>query len=238
MQFDRLKRRHFIALLGGAAAWPVAAQAQQGERVRRIGVLTGTAESDPEYGVSIGQFVQALASLGWIEGRNIQIDHRYAAGDVERMHAFAKELVGMIPDVLFTTSTPTSVALSRETTSIPIVFAQVSDPIGEGLVASFARPGGHMTGLTNFEPSMGASGWRFLGRSLPPLVAPRYCSIRRHLRAAGRIIRVRSRPLPRRSAYRRSRCLCMRSETWNLRLNHSPAIGTVVSLSCLTLSMS
>jgi putative tryptophan/tyrosine transport system substrate-binding protein len=165
-----MKRREFITLFGGAAAWPLAAHAQQAERMRRIGVLTVNAENDPEYQASIAQFGQGLASLGWTEGRNIQIDHRYAAGDVQRMHAFAKELVGLAPDVLFTSSTPTSVALWRETRGIPIVFAQVSDPIGEGFVASLARPGGHMTGLTNFEPSMGGK-WLDILREIAPAVS-------------------------------------------------------------------
>jgi ABC-type uncharacterized transport system substrate-binding protein len=165
-----MKRRQFITLLSGAAAaWPLAARAQQ-ERMRRIGVLTVNAENDPEYRASIAQFVQGLASLGWTEGRNIQIDHRCAAGDVQRMHAFAKELVGLAPDVLFTSSTPTSVALWRETRVIPIVFAQVSDPIGEGFVAGLARPGGHMTGLTNFEPSMGGK-WLDILREIAPAVS-------------------------------------------------------------------
>ncbi|MET0707230.1 MAG: ABC transporter substrate-binding protein [Tardiphaga sp.] len=165
-----MKRRAFITLIGSAATWPLAAGAQQAERVRRIGVLTVNAENDPEYRASIAQFVQALASLGWTEGGNIQIEHRYAAGDVGRMHAFAKDLVSLAPDVLFTSSTPASVAVWRETRSIPIVFAQVSDPIGEGLIASLARPGGgHMTGLTNFEPSIGGK-WLDILREMAPTV--------------------------------------------------------------------
>ena len=144
--------------------------AQQPERMRRIGVLTSNAENDPEYRASIAEFVQALASRGWTEGRNIQIEHRYAAGNAERMHAFAKELVSVAPDVLFTSSTPTSVALWQETKSIPIVFAQVSDPIGEGFIASLARPGGHITGLTNFEPSMGGK-WLEIVRDIAPAVS-------------------------------------------------------------------
>jgi putative tryptophan/tyrosine transport system substrate-binding protein len=165
-----MRRREFVALIGVAAAWPIAARAQQGERMRRIGVLTINAEDDPEYRASIAQFVQGLASFGWTEERNIQIDRRYAAGDVERMRVFAKELVGLAPDVLFTSSTPASVALWRETKSIPTVFAQVSDPIGEGFVASLARPGGHMTGLTNFEPSLGAK-WLEILREIAPAVS-------------------------------------------------------------------
>jgi putative ABC transport system substrate-binding protein len=165
-----MRRREFVTLIGVAAAWPIAARAQQGERMRRIGVLTINAEDDPEYRASIAQFVQGLASFGWTEERNIQIDRRYAAGDVERMRVFAKELVGLAPDVLFTSSTPASVALWRETKSIPTVFAQVSDPIGEGFVASLARPGGHMTGLTNFEPSLGAK-WLEILREIAPAVS-------------------------------------------------------------------
>ena len=233
-----MRRREFVTLIGVAAAWPIAARAQQGERMRRIGVLTINAEDDPEYRASIAQFVQGLASFGWTEERNIQIDRRYAAGDVERMHVFAKELVGLAPDVLFTSSTAASVALWRETKSIPTVFAQVSDPIGEGFVANLARPGGHMTGLTNFEPSLGESGWRFSERLLPPSAGSRSCSIRRPLLAAGRIIRVPSRLRQRRSACSRSRCLCMPSTTWNLRSNHSPAIRTVVLLFYPTVSVS
>jgi len=163
-----VKRRAFISLLGSAAAvWSLAARAQQSERMRRIGVLSLGFESDPDYRGAIAQFVHALASLGWTEGRNIQIDYRYAAGDIDRMHAFAKELVGVAPDVLFTASTPTSAAQTR---SIPIVFAQVSDPIGEGFVASLARPGGHMTGLTNFEPSMGGK-WLEILKEIAPAVS-------------------------------------------------------------------
>ena len=165
-----IRRREFITLLGGAAAaWPLAARAQ-GERVRRIGQLTLNSEDDPEYRHSIAQFVHGLASLGWKEGGNIQIDHRYAAGDVERMHSLAKELVSLAPDVIFSSSTPASLALRRATKSIPIVFAQVSDPIGEGFVASLARPGGHMTGLTNFEPSMGGK-WLEILREIAPGVS-------------------------------------------------------------------
>jgi putative tryptophan/tyrosine transport system substrate-binding protein len=158
-----MRRREFVTLIGVAAAWPIAAHAQRGERMRRIGVLTINAEDDPEYRASIAQFVQGLASFGWTEERNIQIDRRYAAGDVERMRVFAKEL-------LFTSSTPASVALWRETKSIPTVFAQVSDPIGEGFVASLARPGGHMTGLTNFEPSLGGK-WLEILREIAPAVS-------------------------------------------------------------------
>jgi putative tryptophan/tyrosine transport system substrate-binding protein len=165
-----MRRREFVTLIGVAAAWPIAARAQQGERMRRIGVLTINAEDDPECRASIAQFVQGLASFGWTEERNIQIDRRYAAGDVERMHVFAKDLVGLAPDVLFTSSTPASVALWRETKSIPTVFAQVSDPIGEGFVASLARPGGHMTGLTNFEPSLGGK-WLEILREIAPAVS-------------------------------------------------------------------
>ena len=153
-----MRRREFITLLGGAAAWPLAARAQQTERAKRIGVLTVSAESDPEWHASLRAFLEQLHELGWEDGRNLQLEYRWAAGDVERMRAFARELVGKSPDILFATSTPTLAVLRPETASIPIVFVQVSDPIGDGFVASFAKPGGNITGLTNFEPSMGGSG--------------------------------------------------------------------------------
>ena len=165
-----MRRREFITLIGGtAAAWPLAARAQQTERAKRIGVLTVSAESDPEWHASIREFLDQLHELGWKDGRNLQLEYRWAAGDVERMRAFARELVGKSPDILFATSTPTLAALRTETASIPIVFVQVSDPIGDGFVASFARPGGNITGLTNFEPSMGGK-WLEILKEIAPSV--------------------------------------------------------------------
>ena len=150
------RRREFITLLGGAAAaWPLVVRAQQPERVRRIGVLSMSAESDLEWRTSIKAFQHRLQELGWTDGRNVQLNYRGAAGNVERLNTLAKELADMALDLLLATSTPALAALQRMTDSVPIVFVQVSDPIGDGFVASLARPGGRITGLTNFEPTMG-----------------------------------------------------------------------------------
>jgi putative ABC transport system substrate-binding protein len=161
-------RREFITLLGGAAAaWPLAARAQLSERNRRIGVLIGTSETDPEASLRVGEFRQALAKLGWSEGRNVVIEFRFGAGDLNRIQAQAKELTGISPDVIVAESTPAAVALRRETAAVPIVFMQVANPIGSGLVASLARPGANLTGFTNFEPAIGGK-WLELLKEIAP----------------------------------------------------------------------
>src|SRR5262249_12045097 len=149
-----LRRREFITLFGGAAiAWPLAARAQQGERVRRVGVLSNFAESDLEAQSMVEALHQTLQELGWAEGRNIRIDTRWPIpADVESMQRLAKELVALQPDVILSQITPTTAALLQHTRTIPIIFATVSDPIGSGFVASFARPGGNVTGFTSIEP--------------------------------------------------------------------------------------
>jgi len=150
-----MKRREVIKLIGGAAAsWPLAVRAQQHDDVRRIGVLVNVAADDPEAQTSVAAFKQALQQLGWSEGRNLQIDFRGAAGDPERMQAFAKELVALQPHVILTRSTPVTAALLKQTRTIPIVFTVVSDPVGEHFVESLARPGGNATGFTNVEFSL------------------------------------------------------------------------------------
>jgi len=155
MQLD-LRRREFITLLSGAAAaWPLAARAQQGERVRRIGVLMTLNESDPEVRAWAAAFQEGLQKLGWVQDRNVRIDYRWGEGDPHRLQSHAAELVSMTPDVLLAAATPALVALQRETRSLPIVFAQVSDPVRLGFVASLARPGGNMTGFANFEYAIG-----------------------------------------------------------------------------------
>ena len=147
-------RREFITLLGGAAAaWPVAAGAQQAERMRRIGVLMVIAENDPEAQPRIAAFLAGLQAFGWKDGRNVRIDYRWAADDTDRMRAYATELIDTAPDVIFVSSTPALAALGTRT--IPIIFVGVPDPIGSGFVVSLARPGGNVTGITNFEFSMG-----------------------------------------------------------------------------------
>jgi putative tryptophan/tyrosine transport system substrate-binding protein len=141
-----MKRREFITLLGGAAAWPVAARAQQ-EGVRRIGVLTADAEDVAEVRARLAALREGLERLGWSEGRTVRIDYRFAANNPDRYRSLAKELVRLQPDVLFAHTTPIAVAFQRETRTIPIVFVSVSDPVGSGLVASLARRGGNLTGF-------------------------------------------------------------------------------------------
>jgi putative tryptophan/tyrosine transport system substrate-binding protein len=165
-----MQRREFITLLGGAAAWPLAARAQQLDVVRRIGVLTGFAESDREGQAFVAAFREGLQKLGWVEGRNIRIDYRWAALDTELMQRFAKELVALQPDLILTQSTPVAAAMLQQTHTIPIVFAIVADPIGSGFVASFPQPGGNITGFVTMEPTM-AGKWLELLKEIAPRVA-------------------------------------------------------------------
>ena len=147
-----MRRRDFITLLGGAAAmWPIAAGAQQSERIRRIGVLVATAEDDPDTKARLAALRQGLERRGWSEGRNVQLDYRFTAARSERIPAFAKELVGLQPDVILAHSTGAAAGLQREGRTIPIVFVNVSDPIGAGFIASMARPGGNLTGVLHLE---------------------------------------------------------------------------------------
>ena len=149
-----MKRRDFISLLGSAVtAWPLAARAQQPERVRRIGVLVGLAENDPEMKERLAGLRQGLEKFGWAEGSNLRIDYRFApAGTQARL--LARELVALQPDVIITASTPATAAMQAETSTIPIVFAGVADPIGSGFVASLSRPDGNLTGLLQYEESI------------------------------------------------------------------------------------
>jgi putative ABC transport system substrate-binding protein len=147
-----MKRREFITLLGGvAAAWPLAAQAQQAERVRHVAVLMSGARDDPEMLARLAAFRQELSSLGWAEGRNVSINTRFADGKPDQFSTLSKELVALRPDVIVAHSAPVAAALKRESRAIPIVFAYVSDPFGSELVTSLARPGGNLTGLLLYE---------------------------------------------------------------------------------------
>ena len=167
MQFDP-KRREFITLLGGAAAaWPLAARAQQPERMRRIGALMYLAADDPDSPALAAAFARGLQELGWIEGRNIQIDYRWGGGDLDRVRRYAAELVALAPDVILVTSGSALAALQNATRTVPIVFASVSDPVGAGYVASLARPGGNTTGFTLFEYSISGK-WLELLKQLAP----------------------------------------------------------------------
>src|SRR4029077_1283699 len=149
-----MNRREVIMLLGGAAAtWPLAARAQLPEGARHIGVLMGLAEDDPDTKARLSGLRQGLEKLGWVEGRNVRIDYRFAPAGA-RAQALAKELVALQPDVILSNASPATGALQRETSMIPIVFTAVSDPLDSGFIASLARPGGSVTGFLLFEASI------------------------------------------------------------------------------------
>ncbi len=165
-----MKRREFITLVGGAAAstaWPLSIRAQQPEQIRRIGVLMGYAESDPAVQSYVAAFRGALAKLGWTDGSNLRIGLRWGAADPDRIKTFAKELVDLRPDAILGTTTPVISALARETRTIPIVFASVADPIGDGFAASLAHPGGNITGFTGNDPTIGGK-WMALLKEIAP----------------------------------------------------------------------
>src|SRR6516164_6459077 len=150
-----MRRRESITLLGGAAAWPLAARAQQGGRVRRIGWLIPGGVNDPVGKAYVSAFTKALAGLGWTDGRNLRMDLRWYGDDINRLRALAQELVGLQPDIIVTFTTPPTAAVQRETRTIPIVFANAADPVASGIVARLDRPGGNVTGFAAMEPSMG-----------------------------------------------------------------------------------
>jgi putative ABC transport system substrate-binding protein len=164
-----MRRRDFITLLGGAAAWPVAARAQQGDRVRRFGVLMPFEENDPVSKRRLSVFTQALADLGWTDGRNMRMDLRWGGGDINRIQALAQEVASLQPDIILASSTPVTVALQRETLTIPIVFAGVADPVASGIVARLDRPNGNITGFADFESPMGGRWLELLSEIAPDL---------------------------------------------------------------------
>jgi putative ABC transport system substrate-binding protein len=162
-----MRRREFITLLGGAAAWPLAARAQQSDKVRRIGVLMGGADANPVEQARLAAFLDALQQLGWTESRNVRIDTRWTAGSADRFRTYAAELVGLAPDVILASASASVAALQQASRSAPIVFANVIDPVGAGFVASLAQPGGNATGFTAFE--YGISGkWLELLKEIAP----------------------------------------------------------------------
>jgi putative ABC transport system substrate-binding protein len=165
-----MRRREFITLVASAAAWPVAVRAQKSDRMRRIGVLMAFTENDQQGIVRVAAFRDGLKKLGWAQGRNILVDTRWAGANTKTINRFAKELVALRPDLILSNSTPTTLALLQQTRTIPIIFAVVSDPIGSGFVANFARPGGNVSGLTSIEPTM-AGKWVELLKQVAPRVA-------------------------------------------------------------------
>jgi putative tryptophan/tyrosine transport system substrate-binding protein len=162
-----MKRREFIALIGGAAAWPLAARAQQRERMRRIGVLMNLTADDPEASARVTAFAQGLQQLGWTAGHNVRIDYRWGAVDADRSRRYAAELVALAPDVVLAAASSAVAALQQTTRTVPIVFAQVVDPVGAGFVDSLAQPGGNLTGFIAFEYVISAK-WLELLKDISP----------------------------------------------------------------------
>jgi putative ABC transport system substrate-binding protein len=161
-----VQRREFIAGLGSAAAWPLTARAQQGDRIRRIGVLMAL-ENDPVMKARISAFTQALAGLGWTAGRNVRMDLRWGRADIDRVRALARELVGLQPDIILTNGTPPTAAVQRETGTIPIVFVNVGEPLG--IVERLDRPGGNTTGFADYEATLGGKWLELLSEIAPGL---------------------------------------------------------------------
>src|SRR5437660_2167642 len=163
----KMRRREFISLLGGAAgAWPLAARAQQSDRMRRIGVLMIAAE-DSDQQANLAAFTQALQQLGWTDGRNVQIETRWAGGSAPEIRRHAGELVALAPDVIFATGTAAMAPFLQATRTVPIVFVNVADPVGAGFVDSLSQPGGNATGFIQFEYSL-AGQWVELLKQLAP----------------------------------------------------------------------
>ncbi len=164
-----MKRREFIFAPGGAAAWPLAAHAQQAERLRRIGILMSLAPEDAEAQAYVSAFKRALAIKGWNEGQSLRFEERWAHGDTERLRTLAAELTSLRPDLILVVGTPALAAQQRQAGTVPAVFVQVADPVGGGFVASLSRPGGHVTGFTNYEYSMGGKWLEILTEVAPGL---------------------------------------------------------------------
>ena len=174
-----MKRRDFITLLGGAAAWPLAVRAQQPERARRIGVLMPESEDKPESQARAVAFERRLQELGWMPGRNLQIDYRWGMGEVEKARAATADLLKLTPSVLIAVASPATAAMQRTTRTIPIVFVAVSEPVAQGFVASLAHPGGNLTGSPTWSRPLERSGWTCSRKSRRISRAPHSCSTRR-----------------------------------------------------------
>jgi putative ABC transport system substrate-binding protein len=169
MRVRSLGRRGFITVLGGAAAWPLAGRAQQLERVRRVGVLIAFAENDPTAQAFVTAFAQALGRFGWVEGKNIRIDYRFAAGNPALFQTYAAELVGLSPDAILASTAPAVAAVRQQTHTIPIVFVLQPDPVGLGVVQSLARPGSNITGFASYDASI-IGKWLQLLKEIAPRV--------------------------------------------------------------------
>ena len=204
-----MRRRNFIALLGGAAAWPLLADAQQPERMRRIAVVVGYAKEDIETTGRMAGFRRRLQELGWTEGRNIQVEERFTGAEPERIQAAVTEMVHGVPDVILTSPGQVALVLKKATSTIPIVFANVPDPVGIGLVSTLARPGGNITGFTSIEPTL-AGKWLEVLKEIAPHTArvavlyspanPAWSARLRVLEAMAPSLRIELKPTPVRSA--------------------------------------
>jgi ABC-type uncharacterized transport system substrate-binding protein len=238
-----MKRRAFIAGLGGAAAWPVVAQAQQPERMRRIGVLMNVAADNPRGQAGGAAFQQVLQQLGWSDGRNVRIDTRWGANDVDLDRKYAAELVALAPDVILASSTPSVTALQHVTRTLPIVFVQVSDPVGAGVVDTLARPGGNTTGFMNFEYSLSGK-WLELLKQIAPSVT-RVAILRdpanpagigqfSSIQAAAQSLGVEVRPLTARDAAEIERAVAAFARLANGGLIVTPSAGNAVHRELIT----
>jgi putative tryptophan/tyrosine transport system substrate-binding protein len=165
-----MNRREFIPILGAATAWPLAARAQQPDRMRRIGVLMNSTATDATWQSYHAAFVQGLRQLGWIEGQNLRIDTRWSAGDAALARIYAAQLIGMTPDVILASSTTNLTVIQQATSTVPVVFIQVSDPVAQGFVANVTRPGGNLTGFSQYEFSIGNK-WLDLLKEIAPGLA-------------------------------------------------------------------
>jgi ABC-type uncharacterized transport system substrate-binding protein len=225
-----MDRRAFIAMVGGSIlAAPLVGQAQQTGQLRRIGVLMGLAESDPRAQARVASFRKGLQTLGWAEGRNARIDIRWTTtSDASALQRFAKELVALQPDVIVSHNTPTTAALRQHTSTIPIVFVVVSDPVGSGFVASFPRPGGNVTGFTNIEPTMAGKWLELLKEAAPhvtrvaflfnPATAPYAESYLRPFRAAAASVAVEAIATPVRDIAELETAIAAQARTHNAGL--------------------
>lgn len=179
-----MKRRELISIFVGAAMWPLPASAQKTERIRRVGVLLGRSQADPEGQDQVQALEQGLSRLGWTRDRDVEIDYRWAAGDPERIRALARELVNTQPDVIVAQTTKIVAALLGQTHSVPIVFVAVTDPIGSGFVANFSKPGGNATGFVDLEPSLGGK-WVDVLKKIAPKLLRVHCIFNPETAAGG-----------------------------------------------------
>ena len=238
-----MRRRDFITLLCGAAAWPLAARAEQPGQMRRIGVLLNVTADNPRGQAGVAAFQQVLQQLGWSDGRNVRIDTRWGANDIDLDRKYAAELVALAPDVILASSTPSVTALQHVTRTLPIVFVQVSDPVGAGVVDTLARPGGNTTGFMNFEYSLSGK-WLELLKQIAPSVT-RVAILRdpanpagigqfSSIQAAAQSLGVEVRPLTARDAAEIERAVAAFARLANGGLIVTPSAGNAVHRELIT----